>query len=133
MLFLLTIVARAATAQAPDGARRFDVASIKPSRTGAVVQDARVNFPPGRFEALNVTVSDVLNGLNGYNGRVEGGPAWAQSDRYDILAKADGDLTPAERARAVLALLVGVDYREEAAGVDSRQRRRREQVCQRCA
>jgi hypothetical protein len=37
--------------------RQYEVASIKPS---AVVQDVRLNFDRGRFEALNVTLNDVL-------------------------------------------------------------------------
>jgi uncharacterized protein (TIGR03435 family) len=85
--------------------RHFELASIKPSKPGAVVQDARVSFPPGRFEALNVTLYDVLQTLFGFSGSVQGGPKWAESDRYDIVAKADGESAPGERQQMVMALL----------------------------
>jgi uncharacterized protein (TIGR03435 family) len=81
------------------------VASIKPSKLGSVVQDARASFSPGRFEPLNITLSEVLDALNNHTGRMEGGPKWAQSDRYDIAAKADETIAPMEGQQAVLALL----------------------------
>jgi hypothetical protein len=76
--------------------RQFEVASIKPSKPGAAVQDARLNFVGGRFEALNVTLNDVLYSFCGFSGKVQGGPKWTESDRYDILAKFDGAIEPGE-------------------------------------
>lgn len=105
------IAAHSAAAQpqnqaAVQPAGQYEVAVIKPSKPGAVVQDARVSFPPGRLEALNITLNEILQTLNGYIGRVEGGPKWTQSDRYDIVAKADGDIVGSQRRQAILALLV---------------------------
>jgi uncharacterized protein (TIGR03435 family) len=85
--------------------RLFEVASIKLSRPRAVIQDMRITFPPSRMEAVNVTLSELLASFSGFQGKVEGGPKWAASDRYDISAKADGEITLLERGPMVLALL----------------------------
>ena len=85
---------------------RFDVASIKPSQPGASPQNASVAFPPGGFRALNMTLADLLYLLNGYTGRVDGGPEWTHSDRYDIVAKSDGVVPGDMRQQAVMALLM---------------------------
>ena len=44
----------------------------------------------GGLQALNMTVADLLYFLNGYTGRLEGGPEWTHLDRYDIVAKSEG-------------------------------------------
>jgi uncharacterized protein (TIGR03435 family) len=84
---------------------QVEVASIKPSKPGTTVRDARSSFPPGRYEALNITLSEILDGMNGYTGLVEGGPKWAYSDRYDIIAKLDPVTPPNQRKQAVVAML----------------------------
>jgi len=66
---------------------QIEVASIKPSRPGTVVQDARISCPPGRFDAVNITLGEIVDYLNGFTGRVE------------------GVLAPPECRQAVLALL----------------------------
>jgi hypothetical protein len=86
LLLLLAIAAHTAALRAQTQASvnptgRLEVASIKPSKPGAVVQDARLSFPPGRFEAINVTLNDLLYSLNGFTGRVEG----ARSGRNRIV------------------------------------------------
>jgi uncharacterized protein (TIGR03435 family) len=86
-------------------AAQIEVASIKPSKPGAVVQDARMSFPPGRIEAANMTLTEMVNALNGYNGRVEGGPKWAQTDRYDIVAKTSAVVPPAQLGKIFFSLL----------------------------
>jgi uncharacterized protein (TIGR03435 family) len=91
------------TGSAPS--RQFEVVSIKPSRPGAVMQDMRIRFPPGRMEAVNITLSELLSSFSGFLGKVEGGPKWVESDRYDIIAKADGEITTSERGPMLLALL----------------------------
>jgi uncharacterized protein (TIGR03435 family) len=97
-LLLLHSFASVATAQ-------IDVASIKPSKPGTAVQDSRLSFPPGRLEAINITLTEIINALNGYTGRVEGGPKWAQTDRYDIIAKTAGLTPPAQLGKVFFSLL----------------------------
>jgi bla regulator protein blaR1 len=83
----------------------FEVASIKPSKTGAVMQDMRIAVPPSRFEAQNITLTELLASLSGFSGKVQGGPKWAESDRYDIVAKAEGEISPSERGQMIMTLL----------------------------
>ncbi len=109
-LLLLALAAYPAVPQqqspAPVNApRHFEVASIRPSKPGAVVQDARVSFQSSRFEALNVTLNNILQTVFGYSSSVQGGPKWAETDRYDIVAKAAGEVAPRERMQMVMALL----------------------------
>ena len=85
--------------------RQFEVASIKPSKPGAVVRDMRIALPPGRFEAMNITLNELLLSLSGFTGEVRGASGWMTSERYDIVAKADGVIAPEERDPMVMALL----------------------------
>jgi len=100
-----TVPARAQKNDRSTPRRRFDVVSIKPSSTGAVLQDMRISLPPGRMEAINITLVELLASFSGFSGKVQGAPKWAELDRYDIVAKADGVIAPAERNAMVLALL----------------------------
>jgi uncharacterized protein (TIGR03435 family) len=96
-----------AQASSPTGSPdQFDVASIKASKPWTGPQDARFSFPPGGFEALNVTLNDLIFFLNGYEGRVESAAAWTNEDRYDIIAKATTRIEPFRRRQIVWALLV---------------------------
>jgi uncharacterized protein (TIGR03435 family) len=103
-LFLFFLAA--ALPAAPQQNRVFDVVSIKLSKPGAPIQEQRIIiFPPGRMEAKNITLSEILLAFSGFTGIVRGGPKWAESERYDISAKADGEIKPAERDAMVIALL----------------------------
>jgi uncharacterized protein (TIGR03435 family) len=55
--------------------------------------------------ALNITLQDMLRAMTGFTGKVEGGPKWVASDRYDIVAKADGEFAMADRNAMLMALL----------------------------
>jgi uncharacterized protein (TIGR03435 family) len=106
--WLLAVLSAALWAQTPSPApvpHRFEIVSIKPSMPGAVVQDARMQFPRGRFEAVNTTVSELLALMFGYYGKVEGGPKWVETDRYDFVAESEGDLPDSERDAAVMTML----------------------------
>ena len=86
----------AATAQtpAPPPDARFDVASIKRNKSGEAVAGLR-RFPGGRFEATNIQLSTLISfayQLQPFE--LDGGPSWLMDDRWDILAKIDGDPPP---------------------------------------
>jgi uncharacterized protein (TIGR03435 family) len=105
---LLAVLSAALWAQTPSPVpvpHRFEVVSIKPSRPGAVVQDARMQFQHGRLEAVNTTVAELLALLFGYYGKVEGGPKWVETDRYDFVANTEGDLPESERRAAIMTML----------------------------
>ena len=76
----------------------FEVASIKPNKSG----DGRmlIGFQPGgRFSATGITLRMLIGIAYGSpqplpNFRIIGGPSWINSDRFDIVAKAEGDVPP---------------------------------------
>jgi bla regulator protein blaR1 len=70
---------------------QFEVASIKINKAG----DNRVMLgvqPGGRFTATNVPLRLLIrNAYQLQDFQIVGGPGWMTSERYDILAKAEGD------------------------------------------
>ncbi len=65
-----------------------------------------MKFGPNRFDAGGVTVYDLLYMMQGFRlYRIQGGPAWLQTDRYNIAAKVEERLPDDERAPALMALL----------------------------
>ena len=106
LLLLLLAAALPAPCQ-QQAARLFDVVSIRPSRPGVPIQQQRIiTFPPGRMEAVNITLSEILLAFSGFTGIVRGGPKWTETDRYDISAKADGEIAPVDRDTMIMAFLV---------------------------
>jgi uncharacterized protein (TIGR03435 family) len=84
---------------------RFEVASIKPSPSDG----GNTNIPtptPDRFEAHNITARTLI--ALAWDVRVfqvSGGPAWLDSQRYDIVAKPDGNAEDQHLRRMVRTLL----------------------------
>ena len=78
--------------QAVTPSHRFEVVSIKPNRSGDVPSGFRVT-PGGRVEWTNTTLRALLRiGYQrfGFDPReVVGGPAWIDSDRFDVIATAE--------------------------------------------
>jgi len=92
---------REAAAQAPD---RFEVASIR-RNTAANQQGSGLAGPQpgGRFIGLGVTLRRLIS--DAYDGvEIEGGPAWAGSDRFDVNASGAG-VAPADIRRMLRSLL----------------------------
>jgi uncharacterized protein (TIGR03435 family) len=87
----------------------FEVASIKPNKSGS----NRVNLNPlpgGRFTAVNVSVMDLVaaaygSGMPFPRSNILNGPAWMTRDRFDILARAEGNPTLDEVALMLRPLL----------------------------
>jgi uncharacterized protein (TIGR03435 family) len=107
-----SIAALNARAQALTPAhRRFEVASIRPNNSGPprVQGNPLAYMPGGRFTATNVTLVDVI--VRVYPTRriqMRGGPDWIDSERFDIVAKADateGEVKDEQWAPMVQALL----------------------------
>jgi bla regulator protein blaR1 len=80
--------------QAPSQAAAFEVASVKPNNSG----DNRVVFgmqPGGRFTSTNVPLKELIRMAYGVQTfQIDGGPDWIGSERFDIVAKAEGELRP---------------------------------------
>lgn len=73
---------------------KFEVASVRPNTSG----DNRMSskpLPGGRYEAINIPPRLMI--MNSYGlqpQQLVGAPAWISSERFDIVAKADGELGP---------------------------------------
>jgi len=91
LAFVLIVgaTARGLAQQSAPPPATFDVVSIKPNRSGAIATGFRVN-PSGRVEWTNTTLRGLLRmGYQrfGFDPReIVGGPAWIDSDRFDVTA-----------------------------------------------
>jgi bla regulator protein blaR1 len=81
---------------AADSNPAFEVATIKPSDPARPGIGLQVN---GRqLSTLNTSVSYLIMFAYGIHARqITGGPAWVESDKYDIVAKADGEGQPNDK------------------------------------
>ena len=84
-----------AQSQAPDAAApAFEVASVKPNKSGPGPTMLGIQ-PGGRFTATNIPLRLLIrNAYQVQDSQLVGGPAWITSDRFDIMAKAEGDVPP---------------------------------------
>jgi uncharacterized protein (TIGR03435 family) len=77
------------------GGPTFEVASVKPNKSGQPFVSFGIQ-PGGRFTATNVPLRLLIrNAYQIQDFQVVGGPAWISSDRFDVIAKAEGDIPPA--------------------------------------
>ena len=78
----------------PRASLRFEVATIKPAdpnSPGRYIRMQSVN----RFYAKGFTLNALVAAAYSLTPRaISGGPAWTDSDRYDILASTPGDVQP---------------------------------------
>jgi uncharacterized protein (TIGR03435 family) len=91
---------------AQDAARpSFEVASVKPSSATSGLPGVR--FPPGgRMIATNMNLKSLITVAWSVDWlQISGGPAWLESDPYDIDAKADGDPPRSEKRIMLRSLL----------------------------
>ncbi len=74
----------------------FEVATIKPSRPEAQGRGFAIR---GReFSTFNTTLSSIITFAYGLHARqIVGGPAWMESEKYDITAKPDGEGQPSQQ------------------------------------
>ena len=69
---------------------QFEVASVRPSRADATNGGSSVNTRDGRLTMTNVTLRQcIVAAFRVKEYQLSGGPGWLNSDRYDIVAKAD--------------------------------------------
>jgi uncharacterized protein (TIGR03435 family) len=94
------------------GKPQFEVASIKPNHSG----DMRVGIamePGGRFVATNVPVKMLI--LMAYqlkDNQLSGLPGWADSDRFDIIAKPEsGSGIKSDDERAMMQALLAERFK----------------------
>ena len=103
MTLLLAVMATSALMAAPQAPAPppapadavFEVASIRQNRDGGSVAGLR-RLPGGRFEVTNIQLSTLISfayQLQPFE--LDGGPRWLMDDRWDILARVNGDPPPA--------------------------------------
>jgi uncharacterized protein (TIGR03435 family) len=76
----------------PKARRQFAVTAIKSNHSGLRRLQAYDYSPGGRFSATNATLVDMI--VSAYPTRriqMQGGPDWIDSERFDVIAKADPD------------------------------------------
>jgi uncharacterized protein (TIGR03435 family) len=87
----------------------FEVASIKPSEPAANgVFMVRIGASPGgRWTASGITVGMLIqNAYDVKDYQISGGPSWLNSERYDIVAKADTPNLTRENTKVLLQSLL---------------------------
>ncbi len=98
---LLTSVA-SPRAQAP-ARESFEVASVKPNPSNDVAESVRL-LPGGGLRMTGFRLRTLIRVAYASttiqrNEQIVGGPPWIASERFDIVAKANGDLTPDAEGR----------------------------------
>jgi uncharacterized protein (TIGR03435 family) len=79
---------------------RFDVISVKPNPTGRAGPTQTRVLPGGRYIATNMPIRLLIGQtyqVQSY--RLIGGPAWIETDAFDIVATSEHDLSPANGQR----------------------------------
>ncbi len=108
VLYLLTSLA--AFSQTPTVPPSFEAADVKVNNSGETRM--AVDFQPGgRLSMRNVTMKVMI--VMAYHARpeaVSGGPAWLESDRFDVVAKASQTTTP-EVLRSMLQTLLAERFK----------------------
>jgi len=80
---------------------KFEVASIKPNKSGDV-RTSMMPYPEGRLTVENNSLRQLVRSAFGVRDpQITGGPKWFDDDRFDIVAKAEG---PATRDQLMLML-----------------------------
>jgi len=100
------LVVSAAFGQTSPAPPAFEVASVKPASPDEHIVDFRA-YPGGRLQVTNQTLNVILRqayGVEHY--QITGGPAWLDTDRFDIEAKAEGEPTKAQMMAMLRTLLV---------------------------
>ena len=95
LLTLSAVGAVVIAVRAQDKDQTFDVASVRANKSGDGNGMLR-QLPGGRMTATNMPLRPMITfaySLAGY--QLVGGPGWLNTDRYDVVAKMDGNPTSA--------------------------------------
>ena len=99
---VLLLSATALVAQTPPA---FEVASVKPNKSGTT--QANVGMAPNGVNFVNLPLRGIIQLAFGINqpSKLAGVPDWAVTERFDIAARAAGPITQEERRLMLQALL----------------------------
>src|SRR5258706_13013082 len=82
----------------------FEVASVKPNRSGSLRTDAKIS-PSGRVELTNQTLKALIRiAYSVPDTQIAGGPDWIDSTRFDLVATAGRSVTEPELRRMLQSL-----------------------------
>jgi uncharacterized protein (TIGR03435 family) len=110
VIWIVSLLAAGARAQAADADPAFDVTSIRRNISPDSSRSFRIE-PGGTVRATNVTVRHLMWQAYGVNDfQIIGGPGWMATERYDIIARAGDNATP-ERLRAMMRRLLADRFR----------------------
>jgi uncharacterized protein (TIGR03435 family) len=109
----LRTVAAFQTRTAEDKTQPFEVASVRPNPSRTDSRGIRVQ--PGRLAITGLTVREIVAYAYGIPNplrfsRISGGPKWLDEDRFDIVAKANGDAST-DQLRVMLRALLADRFR----------------------
>jgi uncharacterized protein (TIGR03435 family) len=94
------LIASAAEAQS------FEVASVRASRQG-VGHDGDISIEPGKFVARNASLKRLIfEAWQLPYAQIRGGPAWLNTDEFEIEAKAEGPASAQQLRLMLRALLI---------------------------
>jgi uncharacterized protein (TIGR03435 family) len=94
LVFLVRAVGMSAQTPTPAPSVSFEAASVKPNASGERNTSVR-RLPGGRFTATNAPAALLLQmayQLQPF--QMQGAPPWLRTDRFDIVARLDGDPPP---------------------------------------
>jgi len=102
---------RAQSSAGSAGGPAFEAASVKPNKADDPGRRILAPRPGGRFTATNVMAAELIRfayDLPAF--QVIGGPNWLNSDRFDVVAKAEGD-PPLAQKRLMLRRLLAERFK----------------------
>ena len=105
LLIGVILLGQVVAAQSAVSSLNFEVASIKRNRSGSDMAEGG-SQPGGRVNARNVTLVNLM--IMAYAmppDRIEGGPAWAASDRFDVAGVGNRNVSVAETRQMMQNLL----------------------------
>lgn len=107
---LILGIAGVSLAQTPQP-QRFEVASIRPSSAERGASSG-IGTGNGRLNAQNVTLLRCIIGAYTLGpSQITGGPDWLDSDRFDILAKAEDSINDDSEFMAMLQILLAERFK----------------------
>jgi len=105
-LAAIHVAVQAVAAQTPDKPPAFEVASIKPAAPNQPGMGMQ-RLPGGRINMKNVTLRVLISlAWDIRDFQITGGPAWIDSDRFDILAKPETEIPDNPEGRVRLLQMI---------------------------
>jgi uncharacterized protein (TIGR03435 family) len=84
----------------------FDVASVRPNKSGGGRHSLNLGLPGGRVKGINVSLAGLMTAAYQISAnRIFGAPAWFDSEQFDIEATSEGNSTVDQNRLRLQSLL----------------------------